>query len=183
MSKRQEKEIVLGSCKVFAKVYAGTQPTLEEMKIEANLLGLIKGGASIVYKPTYYEAKDDLGLQSKQALTEEEATVKCGVMTWNGKTINTLTDTGRVSEKDGIRNVKIGGINNQKREKYCILLYHEDKVDGDVWVFVVGNNQAGFELSFAKDKETVIDAEIKCSAMDGEGTLIDYNEQIETIAA
>ena len=38
------------------------------------------------------------------------------------------------------------------------------------------DNQAGFSLTFAKDKETVIDAEFKALPQDIEGTLIKYQE-------
>ena len=68
-----------------------------------------------------------------------------------------------------------------KREKYVIVFHHEDKVDGDVWIVIVGQNQAGFTLAFAKDKETVIDAEFKALAQDDEGTLIQYIEADDTI--
>ena len=43
---------------------------------------------------------------------------------------------------------------------------------------IVGQNEAGFTLAFAKDKETVVDAEFKASPMDSEGTLIHYEEEI-----
>ena len=46
---------------------------------------------------------------------------------------------------------------------------------------IVGNNQAGFTMTFAKDKETVVDAEFTCLPMDDEGTLIQYTEQDKTI--
>ena len=48
---------------------------------------------------------------------------------------------------------------------------------------IVGQNQAGFSLAFAKDKETVIDAEFKALAQDDEGTLIKYIEEDQTITA
>lgn len=44
---------------------------------------------------------------------------------------------------------------------------------------IVGNNQAGFTIAFAKDSETVIDAEFKAQPMDKEGTLILYTEDID----
>ena len=47
----------------------------------------------------------------------------------------------------------------------------------------VGNNQNGFTLAFAKDQETVIDAEFKALAQDDDGTLIMYIEQDATITA
>ena len=51
------------------------------------------------------------------------------------------------------------------------------EADGDVRVTVVGKNQSGFTLAFAKDKETVIDAEFKAQPHDTEGTLIKYEEE------
>ena len=44
---------------------------------------------------------------------------------------------------------------------------------------IIGNNQAGFTIAFAKDSETVIDAEFKAQPMDKEGTLILYTEDID----
>ena len=50
-------------------------------------------------------------------------------------------------------------------------------------VTIVGNNQAGFTIAFAKDSETVIDAEFKAQPMDKEGTLITYQEEMDVTAA
>ena len=52
-----------------------------------------------------------------------------------------------------------------------------------LWVRFVGNNQAGFTIAFAKDSETVIDAEFKAQPMDKEGTLITYQEEMDVTAA
>ncbi|MGN2372006.1 hypothetical protein ACTFJW_18555, partial [Clostridium cagae] len=52
---------------------------------------------------------------------------------------------------------------------------------GDIRVSVVGKNEAGFSFSFAKDKETVIDAEFKAQPHDSEGTLINYKEDIPVV--
>ena len=45
-------------------------------------------------------------------------------------------------------------------------------------VTIVGKNEAGFSLAFAKDKETVIDAVFKAMPHDTDGTLIIYEEEI-----
>jgi hypothetical protein len=153
------------------------------IEVESNRLGYIQGGASLEYKPTYYEAKDDMGKVSKTIITEEEATLKSGVMTWNGKTLAKLSSTARVSEAAGVRTVKIGGVGNDNGKKYVIHFLHEDEVDGDIRVTIVGQNQAGFTLAFAKDKETVIDAEFKAQPHDAEGTLIQYTEEIPVVPA
>lgn len=175
--------ITLGSGKLYIQTFDGELPTTDELCVGTNLIGYIKGGATLEYTPTFYEAKDDLGYCTKTIITEEEALLKSGIMTFNGNTLNKLSDTARVTE-DGaqhLRTVKIGGVGNMKREKYVICFHHEDNIDGDIWVLIVGQNQAGFSLAFAKDAETVIDAEFKCLAQDNVGTLIQYIEEDSTI--
>ena len=140
-----------------------------------------KGGAEIEYAPEFYEAKDDMGKVSKVIITEEEATLKSGIMTWCGTTLEKLCQTARVTEDKtkGIRTVKIGGIGNATGKKYLLRFVHKDTKDGNIRVTIVGNNQAGFTIAFAKDSETVIDAEFKAQPMDKEGTLILYTEDID----
>ena len=179
------KRITLGSGKLYCIAYADTLPEVETICVEDNLLGYIKGGASLEYAPTFYEAKDDLGYVIKTIITEETATLKSGILTFNGDTLNKLCDTGRVTEDatKGRRILKIGGIGNAQGNKYVLCFHHEDPTDGDIWVLIVGQNQAGFTLAFAKDAETVIDAEFKCLAQDTDGTLIQYIEEDSTLKA
>lgn len=173
-----EEKIVLGSGKLYIMEFTGTIPDDLSIETEDNLLGLIQGGATLEYKPTYYEAKDDLGLVSKTILTEEEVVLRSGIMTWCGKTLAKLCSTARITEANGRRTVKIGGVGNQDGKRYVLRFLHEDPVDGDIRVTIVGNNQAGFTLAFVKDQETVIDAEFKALPMDDEGTKIIYEEEI-----
>ena len=173
------EKIVLGSGKIYCVEYNGTIPENATIETEENRLGYVQGGATLEYAPTFYEAKDDLGYVSKTILTEEEAKLKSGIMTFNGDTLTKLCATGRVTETGTTRTVKIGGAGNQDGKSYVIRFVHEDAVDGDIRVTIVGRNEAGFSLSFAKDKETVIDAEFKALAkVDTEGTLIVYEETI-----
>ncbi len=178
----EAEKIVLGSGKLYVMEYtAPTIPTDLLLEVADNLLGFIQGGATLDYKPSFYEAKDDLGLASKTVLTEEEVTLKSGVMTWNGNTLKKLCSTARVVEGSGKRTVKIGGISNQDRKNYVIRFVHEDAIDGDIRVTIVGSNQAGFSMAFLKDKETVIDAEFKAMPHDAEGTKIIFEEEIPTV--
>lgn len=176
--KRDAEVITLGSGDLMIKEYEGTIPAYTEFKKDTDLLGRIQGGATIEYKGTWYEAKDDSGKAVKTIITEEEATLKSGVLTWNGKTLVKLCSTARVTEDEGIRTVKIGGVANNDGKSYALCFHHTDKVDGDVWIVIRGVNQGGFSFAFAKDKETVIDAEFKCLPQDNEGTLIQYIEEI-----
>jgi hypothetical protein len=174
------EKIVLGSGTLYCMEFSGTLPENATIEVEANQLGAIQGGASIEYKPTFYEAKDDMGKVTKSIITEEEATMKSGIMTWCGKTLGKICSTARVTEDTvtGVRTVKIGGVGNDNGKKYVLHFVHKDAQDGDTRVTIVGQNQAGFTLAYVKNKETVIDAEFKAQPQDGEGTLIKYTEDI-----
>lgn len=181
--KRDAEVITLGSGDLMCKEYDGTtMPAYTDFKEDTDLLGRIQGGATLEYKGEWYEAKDDTGKVVKTIITEEEATLKSGILTWNGKTLAKLCATARITEQNGIRTVKIGGVGNQNNKSYAMCFHHKDKVDGDVWIVLRGVNQGGFSLAFAKDKETVIDAEIKCLPQDNEGTLIQFVEEIGATA-
>lgn len=175
------EKIVLGSGKMYVTEFTGELPEDTALEVQDNLIGWIQGGATLQYTPTFYEAKDDLGMVSKKFLTEEEVILRSGIMTWNGQTIAKLTATSRVTEDAGVRTVKIGGIGNYDGKQYVIHFLHEDAVDGDIRITIVGSNEAGFEMSFAKDQETVINAEFKAQPQDNEGTLILYKEEDKTI--
>ena len=179
------EKIVLGSGKVYIDEFTGTIPEDSTIEVEEKLLGLIQGGATLTYTPTPYEAKDDLGLSTKKVITDETAVLKSGIMTWNGNTLEKLCSTARVTEDTAkhIRTVKIGGIGNHNGKKYVIHFVHTDKVDGNIRVTIVGSNEAGFELAFAKDKETVINTEFKAQPMDNEGTLILFREEDVSLTA
>lgn len=177
------EKIVLGSGKMYVTEFTGELPTDTALEVQDNLIGWIQGGATLQYTPTFYEAKDDLGMVSKKFLTEEEVILRSGIMTWNGQTIAKLTATSRVTESNGTRTVKIGGIGNYDGKQYVIHFVHEDKQDGDIRITIVGSNEAGFEMSFAKDQETVINAEFKAQPQDNEGTLILYKEEDKSITS
>lgn len=176
--KRDAEVITLGSGDLMIKEYTDTMPAYTDFDATTDLLGRIQGGATLEYKGEWYEAKDDTGKAVKTIITEEEATLKSGIITWNGKTLEKLCSTARVTEAKGIRTVKIGGVGNHNGKSYAICFHHTDKADGDVWVVVKAVNQGGFSLAFVKDKETVIDAEFKCLPQDDEGTLIQYVEEM-----
>lgn len=180
------ERIILGSGYLHLATFTkgAIIPNPEDFCTEDNKFAYISGGAEIEYSPEFYEAKDDMGKVAKSIITEEEAVLKAGIMTFTGNTLDTLCDTARVSTRDSVvdgktyREVKIGGAGNAKGAKYVICFHHIDAVDGDIFLMIVGQNQAGFTLGFKKDEATVVDAEFHALPMDGDGTLITYTEQI-----
>lgn len=178
MAKRDKDTITLGSGKIYLQTYSDTMPTVDAICIEANLLGYIKGGAALEYTEETYEEKDDLGYVSKIITTNEEALLRCGLLTWNGATLAKLIDRCKTTESGGKRTTKIGGAGNAQGGYYAICFYHEDKTDGNLWVLIKGRNTAGASITFATDEGTVIEPEFKAMPHDDEGTLIELIEEI-----
>lgn len=171
------KKIVLGSGKLYCTEFTNTIPEDKTLETDDNILGLISGGATLSYEPEYYTAQDDLGLAVKKMITSETATLKSGIMTWNGNTLAKLCNTARVTTSDDGKTttVKIGGVGNYDGKKYALRFVHSDE-EGTIRITIVGSNEAGFEVAFAKDEETVIDAEFSAFPLDDEGTLILFSE-------
>ena len=180
MAKRDKTSITLGSGKIYLMPHTNTVPNVEAICVEGNLLGYIKGGASLEYTQETYEEKDDLGFVSKIITTSEEAILKCGLLTWNGTTLKSLIDRCQVTEASGKRTVKIGGAANGQGTNYAICFHHEDETDGDLWILIVGRNTAGATLTFAKDAGTVLEPEFKALPQDDNGTLVQLIEETTT---
>lgn len=171
------EKITLGSGNLMIKEYTDTMPAHTDFSEDTDLLGRISGGCTIEYTGEWYEAKDDSGKVTKTIIIDESATLKSGVLTWNGETLAKLCATARVTDSAGLRTVKLGGVANNNGKSYALCFHYVDKADGDAWVVVRAVNQGGFSLAFVKDKETIIDAEFKCLPQDDEGTLIQYVEE------
>ena len=178
MAKRDKNVITLGSGKIYLQAFAEAMPTVEDICKEENLLGHIKGGAALEYTEETYEEKDDLGLVSKIITTNEEALLKCGLLTWNGETLTKLIDRCKSETQEGKRVTKIGGAGNTQGGYYAICFAHEDKTDGNLWVLIKGRNTAGATLTFATDAGTVVEPEFKAMPHDEDGTLIELIEEI-----
>ncbi len=178
MAKRDKNTITLGSGKIYVQAFADEMPTVETLCVDDNLLGYIKNGAALEYTEETYEEKDDLGIVSKIVTTSEEAILKCGVITWNGETLQKLVDRCEVTEASGKRTTKIGGAGNAQGGYYAICFKHEDPTDGNVWVLIKGRNTAGFSLTFGIDEGTLLEPEFKAMPHDTNGTLVEFIEEV-----
>ena len=177
MAKRDKNTITLGSGKIYLQAFSSSMPTVETLCTDTNLLGYIKGGASLEYTQETYEEKDDLGYVSKIITTNEEAVLKCGLITWNGDTLTKLIDRCKTTTASGKRTTKIGGKGNETGGYYAICFKHEDPTDGNLWILIKGRNTAGATLTFAADSGTVIEPEFKAIPHDDNGTLIELIEE------
>lgn len=178
MPKRDKNVITLGSGKLFMAAFASAMPTKEALFDAANLVGYIKGGASLEYTEETYEEKDDLGYVSKVITTSEEAILKAGLLTWNGATLKMLIDRCSSTSANGIRTTKIGGKGNEQGGYYAVGFHHEDETDGDIWIMIKGRNTAGVTITFSTDAGSLIEPEFKAMPHDADGTLIEFLEEI-----
>lgn len=185
-------KVALGSGFLYYKEFEDDIPTgakeaakfFEEIAVEENRLGLIQSGCTVSYTTETYDVTDDNGEFLETVVTNDDATLKSGILTWDGNTLAILCSTARVTDDSdsGMRIVKIGGVKNDSGKKYVIVFKHRK---GDRFVAIVGSNTAGLTLEFMKDKETVQNAEFKASAMDSDGTKIIYFEKnaVATVSA
>ena len=181
MSKRTGDPITLGSGKLYYEEFNDTtEITFEAVKalcVAEKRLALIKGGAALEYTEETYTEKDDLGLAAKTITTSEEVKLKGGLLTWTGNTLGVLVDRSKVTEADGVRTTKIGGAGNAKGKYYVLVFHHEDKIDGDLYVVIVGRNTAGLTLTFAADAGSTVEPEFTAKPHDDDGTLVVIYEE------
>lgn len=175
--------IILGSGKLYVTAYDADTgiPADETIETDANTMGRIKGGASLEYKPTTYEVIDDTHYVVKRFIQSEEVSFKSGVLTWNLKNLQKLAGACEYTDaaETGIKTLKVGGRGANGLTPYVVRFVHNDG-EKILRVTLVGTSEAGFVLTFAADKETVIDAVFKAVSHDEQGTLVVVTESAVT---
>lgn len=167
-------QIVLGSGALYVMPYVAETgiPTDALIEVAANQMGLIKGGASVEYKPTEYEIFDDSYAVHQRFITSEEVSFKSGILTWNVETLKNLIAKGEYTDDTTgkTRTLKLGGKSARKMDEYIVRFVHtySDGINA-LRITLVGTASNGFSLAFSPDKETVIDAEFKAKAHDADG--------------
>ena len=179
MANRDKDTITLGSGIPYLLEHTDAIPEdPATVCTEQNRLGYVQGGASIEYTEETHVEKDDLGKAYKEITTDEEALLKLGLLTWNGESLTKLIDRSKTEEKSGYRVTKIGGAGNAKGKYYVVVFHQPDKVDGDLYVMIVGRNTAGASIAFAKDAASKVEPEFRAIPHDKEGTLLRIYEKL-----
>lgn len=171
------EQIILGSGDLYVTDFTGTIPENSVIEVDENLIGRIKGGASLEYKPTEYEVADDAYKVIKRYVISEETTFKSGVLTWNLEVLNKLIAAGTYSnDQAGKRTLKFGGNGARVMKEFLVHFVHTEPDGNKFTITLVGTASNGFSLAFAPDKETVIDAEFKAKGHDASGTQVIMTE-------
>ncbi|WP_226087484.1 IPT/TIG domain-containing protein [Mesobacillus sp. S13] len=174
-----EDTYLLGSGDLYLGVVTNPSTATEE-EIQAALknVGAISGGAALAYKPTFYEIESANRGTIASFKTKEEVTFKSGILTWDLKNLESLS-SAYYSETSGSRRVGIGGLKNVPVNYVRFVHIKPDGLKLTVNLFKA-QAQSGFELTFDKEKETVIDAEFKALAVvnKNDGNLVEIIEEI-----
>lgn len=171
--------IILGSGDLYIAEYDTSTgiPADDALEVSANTMGRIKGGATLEYKPTVYEVKDDKQYVVKRFIQSEEVTFKSGILTWDMDNLERLAGACEVTTAASGVTMKIGGRGANGLKQYIIRFVHNNG-SKKLRITLVGTSSNGFSLAFDPEKETVIDAEFKAMSSDANGTLVIITQEI-----
>lgn len=178
-------DVKLGSGDLYIMEFTGKVPEDTAIEVDANKIGHIQGGASLEYTNEWKVVTDDMGVTIKNFLTKENVLFKSGILAWNGKVLQALCATARVTEPDHenpYRIVKIGGKKHADGKSYIIHFVHTTDKGKHIKLTIVGTSRNGFTIAFDPENETVIDAEFTAISQDADGTLVTYKEEKEVAA-
>lgn len=179
-TKTDKDDVKLGSGDLYIMEFAGTVPEDATIENDANKIGHIKGGATLEYTNEWKVVIDDNGIIIKNSLTKENVVFKSGILAWNGKTLEALSATARVTDPgpdQPYRIVKIGGKKNSTGKSYVIHFVHKEGTTIENKITIVGNSRNGFTIAYDPENETVVDAEFTAISQDADGTLLIYKEK------
>lgn len=172
---RTSKTAVLGSGNNYLMEHNGEMPTIAEiiaMCTEDHLFGTTSNGATVTYTGETHTEQDDMGRVVVTVLTKEEVKLKLGLFSWCVDDLSKLSGTTRTSEEGNLKIARIGGLNHDNRKSYIVVFEHVDKINGNMYVIVVGKNTAGMSLAFAKDSVSKVEPEFTAEPQDDDGTLV-----------
>ena len=178
-------EIILGSGDLFLYEYSGAIPEDSVIEADANRAGNIKGGATLEYSVSSLSVEDDKGRVKRTILTKEDVKFKTGLITWAENWFKALIPTARVdtTSKAGHRVIKLGGLSNQGHTKWLYRFVHTRDDGRKLRITVTGKNVGTVSLKFDTENPTTVDAEIAAESLDGEGTLVIYDDELPASAA
>ena len=166
------KDMLLGSGDLYIMEYSGGGiPEDATIETEGNMIGGIKGGATVSYTPTIYSVSDDMRRMKKSLITAEEATFKTGYLSFDlGEIAKIALGSSLQSSYSGNKStLSVGG--GQTITEYVLRFVHTMGNGKKVRVSMIGTPVSGFELAFSPENESVINAEFSAVPMNAQGQL------------
>lgn len=163
------KDMLLGSGDLYIVAYEGSIPADGTIEASENMIGGIKGGATISYTPTIYSVSDDMRRMKKSLITAEEATFKTGYLSFDLGEIAQIALGSHLETYGGKSTLAVGG--GQTITEYLLRFVHTMGNGKKVRVSMIGTPVSGFELAFSPENESVINAEFSAVPMNAQGHL------------
>lgn len=164
------KDMLLGSGDLYIVAYSGGSiPADGTIETPENMIGGIKGGATVSYTPTIYSVSDDMRRMKKSLITAEEATFKTGYLSFDLGEIAQIALGSHLDTYGGKSTLAVGG--GQTITEYVLRFVHTMGNGKKVRVSMIGTPVSGFELAFSPENESVINAEFSAVPMNAEGHL------------
>ena len=164
------KDMLLGSGDLYIMAYSGGDfPADGTIETSANMIGGIKGGATVSYTPTIYSVSDDMRRMKKSLITAEEATFKTGYLSFDLGEIAQIALGSHLDTYGAKSTLAVGG--GQTITEYLLRFVHTMGNGKKVRVSMIGTPVSGFELAFSPENESVINAEFSAVPMNAQGHL------------
>lgn len=166
------KDMLLGSGDLYIINYTGGEiPADATIEVAGNMIGGIKGGATVSYTPTIYSVSDDMRRMKKSLITAEEATFKTGYLSFDlGEIAKIALGSNLQQTYDGTKStLSVGG--GQTISEYLLRFVHTMGNGKKVRITMIGTPVSGFELAFSPENESVINAEFSAVPMNAQGQL------------
>lgn len=154
-----KNEIMLGSGEIYMMEFTGEKiPDHATLEADDNNVGYCNSGFKIDYKPKKYDVKNQYGRVVKSFITDEQISVKTGIITWDLDKL-ALLSTAKITEdtEKKIKKLTFGGGGSLKT---VLLRFVHDENGKKLRFTMVGQGGNGFGLDFG-DKETTINAELQ----------------------
>lgn len=184
---KELNRIPMGSVDIYIMEFTGTKvseiPEDSVIETEENLIGRIKDGGTVTYKPTYYTAKSDDGKAKRTDLTEEDVSISFGLITLAGDALVRLVPTAKSTTENGERITEIGGIDNDNGKVYLVRAVHKDKKKGDVRYTIIGRNVEGFAAAYKPNQECIITPSIDADPFENGRLLLIKESDIPSSAS
>lgn len=154
-----KNEIMLGSGEIYMTEFTGDKiPEHATLEADENNVGYCNSGFKIDYKPKKYDVKNQYGRVVKSFITDEQISVKTGIITWDLDKL-ALLSTAKITEdaEKKIKKLTFGGGGSLKT---VLLRFVHDENGKKLRFTMIGQGGNGFGLDFG-DKETTINAELQ----------------------
>ncbi|WGX77590.1 hypothetical protein QJS64_20230 (plasmid) [Paraclostridium bifermentans] len=154
-----KNEIMLGSGEIYMMEFTGEKiPEHATLEVDENNVGYCNSGFKIDYKPKKYDVKNQYGRVVKSFITDEQISVKTGIITWDLDKL-ALLSTAKITEdaEKKIKKLTFGGGGSLKT---VLLRFVHDENGKKLRFTMIGQGGNGFGLDFG-DKETTINAELQ----------------------